>query len=198
MGTLSSVISKVRLRIREKNTQYFSNDDFISLANDSLKSFYGDLRGANCKAILTSESLTLAEGIDSHILADKDAIMSLGVISGQVEILPRYDALYPDRFSYIESATGITFYNHSGGEEIVVYYWTSTPTVSAVGDSVPWGGEWDEALMWSLIMEAKMIRQHKVSEAAIMMSAARERALTRMVEKYGTVTYSMQGGFSHV
>jgi hypothetical protein len=195
MSTLSSVISKVRLRIREKATQYFTNEDFISLANDALKSFYDDMRGANCRVILDAESLTLVEGTSSYLIADKNAIMSLGAISGQMEVVPRYDALYPDRFSYVESSTGVTFFNHSGGEDVVVKYWTTAPSVTTVDDMIPWDSEWDDALMWSLVMEAKMIRQHKVSEAAIMMSAARERALTRMIEKYGTITYSMQGSY---
>jgi hypothetical protein len=195
MGTLSSVVAKVRLHIREEATEYFTDANFISMANDILNSFYDDMRGVNCKAIMSSASTTLSASVDTLAIASKDAIVVHGVYADKTNLVPRYSELYPDRFSYIETSSGITFYNQ-GTEAIIAYYWDARPTaLTALADTLPWDGEWDDALRWTLILTCKMIRQYDISTAAIMANNVRERALARMIQKHGALTYSLAGSY---
>ncbi len=196
MGTLSSVISKVQLAIREKNTQFFENADYISLANDAIEEFYDEMKGHYCKAIISSVTGTLSESTSTITISSKEGIVPYGVIADVTSTVPRYSDLYTDRFSYAETAGGLQFYNQ-GTQAIVAYYWNARPdALTAVGDSVPWDGVWDQALKWKLILATKGIRQYKLTEAAIFAEAAIEKALSRMVDKYGCFTYRLQGSLN--
>ncbi len=195
MGTLSNVVAKVRLYIREETTEYFSDANFISMANDILNSFYDDMRSINCKAIMNSVITVLSAGTDTLDIDSKDAIVLHGVYADGANLVPEYSELYPDRFSYTETATGLLFHNQ-GTEKIIAYYWDKRPTVlTDINDPLPWDDEWDEALKWALILHCKMIRQYDVSITAIMANNARENTLARVVQKYGALTYSIAGSY---
>jgi len=192
MGTLASAIENIRIRIRENRTQYFSDDDFIVLANDTLVLVFNQLVGIECKLAVTETSFAVTEAEANYPLTDLVSIVPALVHLDNVEV-PVYSPLNPDVVSYKETETGLTFYNHVGADA-VVSYWGPLPVLTAASETLPWGGFWDSAIMRSMVVEANEIRSRKNNNAAALASIAFSQALSLSVAKYGTIPRTIKTG----
>lgn len=191
MGTLASTIANVRIRIRESKTHYFSDDDFIVLANDTLVLIFDQLAGIECKLALTEMTFVVTEAVASYPLSGLVSIAPALVYLDKAEV-PVYNPLISDVISYKETTSGIDFFNHKGATA-VVSYWGPLPVLTAVGDTLPWEGIWDAAIMRSMVVEANEIRSRKNNNAAALASIAFNHALSLSVVKKGTIPRTIKG-----
>jgi len=194
MGTLSTVIEKVRLRIRENKTQFFVDNDFMSLANDSMDLFSSALMDVECKLAANDTSFSVVSTTADYAIADKSFIVP-GYIFLDGAPIPKYSPLNPEQLSYLDTVLGLTLYNHAAGD-MVVYYWPVITEFTAVSDTIPYDGVWDQALMRSLVVESKEIRKHNPQNVASLATQAYIAALAKSIAKYGTFERSMKGSLN--
>ena len=192
MGTLASTIANVRLRIREDKTKYFSDTDFIILTNDTIEMIFNALVGVECKLVLEDSEQTLVAATADYTLTGIVSLVPLLVYVNSVQV-PVYSPLLPDQLSYIENTTGITFYNHIDNDVANISYWGPLPIITAVSDTLPWAGDWDQAIMRALVVEAKDIREKKNNDSAALATVIFEQALSLAVNKYGSVPRTIKG-----
>jgi uncharacterized protein YneR len=192
MSTLASTITNVRIRIRENKTNYFSDADFIVLANDTIKSFFDSLVGVECKLVMESSQQTLTAAITDYTLTGIVSIVPLHVYINSSPI-PVYDPMKPEEVSYKQNATGITFYNHSDDDVANVDYWGPLPVLTDVNETLPWDGDWDQAIMRALVVETKEVRDKQVNNVAALATIAYEQALSLSVTKHGSVPRMIKG-----
>lgn len=194
MSTLDDYLNKIRIRIKEKDTQFFSDPDLLSLANDVVLRFYERMRKQNCLRIITCDDLAIVSGTQSYPISGKEGIVSLGVTTEGYETIPRYREDYPDVFSYRETTTGIDFFNHAD-QTVYLKYWETKPSIASTDATLPWDGEWDQALFWAIIVECRIIRERPFQAEAFYATQEEEDALQNAIEKYGTLTYMMRSNY---
>jgi len=187
MGTLSTTVDKVRIRIIENKTRFFSDDDFLSLANDSIQEIFDELVGMECKLVANYSEQTLVAATAEYTITGIDTLIPEMVYVDEVEV-PVYDPLRPDELSYEQTSTGIKFYNHDDGQDALIWYWGPVPVLTDFdNDDLPWEGIWNNAIMRSLVVETKEIRTKKVNNTAALATSAAEKAMNRSVARYGTI-----------
>lgn len=194
MAALSEIFQKVRLRLREKDTQFFTDEDLISLANDAVKDFTNILQEHECKLLYAEASIAVTEGVSDYVVSDKALVVPGFVYLDETE-LPVYSEYYPDTLSYNETDDGVTLHNHTDGT-LFVGYWTEPDAFTSSEDQVPFGGLWDAALVRTLTVECKEIRRHRVANVAALAASAVNAATSKSIEKYGTIPRSIQSSLN--
>jgi len=195
MPTLQDLISRVRLRIKEKDIQYFKNTDIIDLANGQYEFFYQYLQSYDCLFVVNFQKETLSSSNLDITLSDFNGCIAPLVRISLAELIPKYDPL-SGIFSWQETATGIKFYNANDyyGSDVSIGYWSKIPSITsdaALTSDIPWP-EWFSALYRAVIVEAQEIREHDNSRMAIFAEAAFTNITAKIIQNHGTVNYNMR------
>lgn len=196
MGTLSTLFYNTRIRLRELDVQFFTDLELISLSNDLFDSFYSELKSHDCKMIVGNQKISIVNGVNSYTIEGKQSLIPEMVFLESGESVPVYSLLRSDLFSFKESSTGITLYNYSDIDSIIVYYWKAFTELSSVADETPLEGLWDKALTESLTLRCKSIRGFEINSAAYYAQRSVNEALVTSINKYGTLTRKLQGALN--
>ena len=191
MGTLKNIVGQIRLRIKEDDVQYFSDESLIDLINGQMQYFYSLMQNRDCKFIADSISLDLS--VQTEFLLTHNGIVWERVFT-ETQTVPSYTIENSDDFSYLETSTGIDFYN-SNDETVYVYYWKSMPQYTIDdynNDVVTSWPEWDTALYRSVVVEAQEIREHDNHRTAILAEEAVSQVLSNCIQRYGTFSRIMR------
>jgi len=195
MGTLTDILPTIRLKIKEKDVQYFSDADMILLANAELEKFRAQLAGYDCKDPLITLTLDLQTDLvsDINVITDKKFIEPKLVLNNSKNTIPRYTALLPDDFSYEEVSTGIKFYNYDEVTgDVFVSYRQTIIALTAVGDTIPFDEIWDTALQDALVLQCKVIRGHRFNVEAVQAQNSFNDAMLTSLTRYGTIRRQMK------
>lgn len=194
MGTLSTAIEKVRLRIKENKVQFFTDADLMSLFNDEVYRAYSLMKNIECKAIINVNEITLVDGTQSYAISDYAGLVSNRVFTDIGDSIPRYSEFDEDRFSYKATATGIDFFNFTDAQEVIVDSWQTVPELTVVADDdIPYEGYWDIALMRAIVVECQEVREHDNSRTSIFAQTTMDDALYSIFERYGVIPRVMRG-----
>jgi len=192
MGTLSSLFTETRINLRETKVEFFSDAELIQLSNNLFRTFYEELQSHDCKMVIGNEEISIS-GTSDYVISGKASLIRDLVMTNTGNRVPMYNLLYPELFSYKETATGITFYNYTEGTNVIAYYWKAFVPFTAVDDETPLDGIWDKALVESLTLKCKTIREHKVNDSAYYAGQAVSKSLSESISKYGTIARHMRG-----
>ena len=199
MGTLSTVVSKVRLRIKENKVQFFTDTDLVSLINDQIGYAFDKMKNIECKAIITTTDLTLIAGTQSYALTDYFGLVSDRVFTKSGDFVPLFSEFNQDAFSYKPTTTGVDFFNHVGDEEVVVDSWQTKPELNVVDLAtvdIPYGGYWDLAITRAVVVETQEVREHDNSRTSVFANEEADNALYAIFERYGIIPRRMRGTLS--
>ena len=189
---LSDILSKVRLRIKEKDVQYFSDDDLIDLVNGQMEYFYSLLRGHESKFILEGMAVSLIAGPNDFTFEHEG--IAWGQVFTDTQVIPKYEINKPDAFSYEETSTGIKIYNAQEGTAYINYWKPLELYTSADLNSITHWPVWNAALYRAVVVEAQEIREHDNHRTAIFAEEALQEALSRTIQRYGTIERRMRFG----
>lgn len=186
MGTLSTTLDSVRIRIKDRYKNEFTDEELIILVTEIMEGVHENLRRMESNLVLETSDLATVSGTSTYALTGIDDIVEVWcnydeepltllmipvepmdsarpvyytmLPSGELKLTPTPDAVY---------TLAITNCNHF-----------TAPTSDTLNTyDFPWSGIWDRAIMRALVLECLSILERSVGVASAQAQAAHDEAV---------------------
>ena len=176
MGTLATTLSSVRLRIKDKYKNEFSDAELIEITIEVMEQVHEALRHMESNLVISTSTFSTAEGVSDYPLTGLEDI-----ISGSIWVYsetPLALRMLPEEA--VEDGTPESYMILPSNEIRLVptpdkvYTVTLTsclqytlPTVATLNTyDFPWEGIWDRAIMRSIVLECLTILERAIGVPA--------------------------------
>jgi len=196
MGTLQTVVTDARYKVRDSNGNQYSDAEVLAAVNIILHEIHDKLSNIESNLVYGHSTITLADGTKeytpsfSHQGFLNDGVwldgnewyltqteepdrVGLGYEDDTLEGEPRYYYLTEDgKVGFIDTPDAI-YTCH-------VYYWKPLTELTAVAtDTLPWNGIWNTFIHRRLIMDLLERNERDTSRQAVLASMAETQAMNR-------------------
>lgn len=203
MGTLSTALDSVRLRIKDQYKNEFTDEELIVLTTDIMYQVQEALRRMESNLTISGITMDIVEGVSTYPLTG-----IRNIVDQSVWIL---DKAYPlqllidppqdlddgvPRFFILNPNETITFIPLPDQDYTVKLMCQSDFVEPSLADlatyDFPWSGIWDRAIMRSLVLECLAILERSVGVAVAQAESAWNQAVIKTYD-HGRIRRTSRG-----
>lgn len=202
MGTLSTTLNSVRLRIKDKYKNEFSDADLIDLVIEVMEQVHETLRHKESNLVLSTSTFDTIAGVPDYTLVGIHDVISGSIWVDSEE--PLKLLMMPTEA--VENSTPVYYTILTNGDirltptPDAVYTVSLTscaqytiPTVATIDTyDFPWEGIWDRAIMRSVVLECLSVLERAIGVAAAQAGHAWDEAMMATYAR-GIIRRTMRG-----
>jgi len=192
MGTLTTIITRARIKGRDVDKNLYTNDDLVHLLNGALQEVYAELKGVESNMVYAEDTQTTEDGTMEYTPSFSfEGIMPEGAwLDGQTAYLTQGSEADKIEYDY-GNQTGAprVFYLTEDGKigflpvpddiyTVHIQFWKPlTELTDYDDDDLPWFGLWNQFIEDRLVSEMLAIQERDITWRAAILNGSYNRCM---------------------